>query len=122
MAFRASLTRETSKNYEQAITLAHAVPLDNSAFFPRRSFSLLLAVALIVTDMGLWMLLAAAESTNVIIGLLLPPEEAEAGSLRDGVQLAVEHAIQTSTNQISLVVRGRIGQWGADAMEAARMV
>src|SRR5678816_1032392 len=121
VAFRASLVGETRKNYEPAITLAHAVPPDNSVFFPRRSFSLVLVVALMVTDWGLWVR-ASAESTNVVIGLLLPPEEAEAASLRDGVQLAVELANQASAHQISLVVRGRTGQWGADAVEAARMV
>ncbi len=73
-------------------------------------------------DMGLWKAWAAAESRNVVIGLLLPPEEAEAASLRAGVLLAVEHANQTSTPPVSVVIRGRTGQWGADAMEAARMV
>jgi ABC-type branched-subunit amino acid transport system substrate-binding protein len=58
----------------------------------------------------------------VVIGLLLPPEEAEAASLRAGVLLAVEHANLASTSSVSLVVRGRTGQWGADAVEAARMV
>jgi len=65
---------------------------------------------------------AAAESTNVVIGLLLPPEEAEAASLREGVVLAVEHANRGPAPTVSVVVRGRIGQWGADAVEAARMV
>ena len=65
---------------------------------------------------------AAVENTNVIIGLLLPPEEAEAASLRAGVLLAVEQANQTPTSSVAVVVRGRTGQWGADAVEAARMV
>jgi branched-chain amino acid transport system substrate-binding protein len=54
--------------------------------------------------------------------LLLPPEEAEAASLRAGVMLAVEQANLAPTSSVTLVVRGRIGQWGADAVEAARMV
>jgi ABC-type branched-subunit amino acid transport system substrate-binding protein len=54
--------------------------------------------------------------------LLLPPEEAEAASLRAGVVLAVEQANLAPTSRVSLVVRGRTGQWGADAVEAARMV
>jgi ABC-type branched-subunit amino acid transport system substrate-binding protein len=58
----------------------------------------------------------------VVIGLLLPPEEAEAASLRAGVLLAVEQANQAPTPKVTLVTRGRIGQWGADAVEAARMV
>ena len=71
---------------------------------------------------GTWPAWAAPESAKVVIGLLLPPEEAEAASLRAGVLLAVEHANLTSTSSVSLVVRGRTGQWGADAVEAARMV
>jgi ABC-type branched-subunit amino acid transport system substrate-binding protein len=54
--------------------------------------------------------------------LLLPPEEAEAASLRGGAMLAVEQANQAPTPKVTLVTRGRIGQWGADAVEAARMV
>jgi ABC-type branched-subunit amino acid transport system substrate-binding protein len=69
-----------------------------------------------------WRTWAAAQATNVVIGLLLPPEEAEAASLRAGVLLAVEHANRAPAPKVSLVVRGRVGQWGADAVEAARMV
>jgi branched-chain amino acid transport system substrate-binding protein len=54
--------------------------------------------------------------------LRLPPEEAEAASLRAGVLLAVEQANLAPTSSVTLVIRGRIGQWGADAVEAARMV
>ena len=71
---------------------------------------------------GPWPAWAAPEGAKVVIGLLLPPEEAEAASLRAGVLLAVEHANLASTSSVSLVVRGRTGQWGADAVEAARMV
>ena len=67
-------------------------------------------------------LLGGAAERKEAIGLLLPPEEAEAASLRAGVLLAVEHANLTPTSSVSLVVRGRTGQWGADAVEAARMV
>lgn len=63
-----------------------------------------------------------AENTNIVIGLLLPPEEAEGASLRDGATLAVELANQSSASRASLVIRGRTGQWGADGVEAARMV
>jgi ABC-type branched-subunit amino acid transport system substrate-binding protein len=66
--------------------------------------------------------LAASATAKVVFGLLLPPEEAEAASLRAGLQLAVEQENLASTSSVSLVVRGRIGQWGADAVEAARMV
>ena len=71
---------------------------------------------------GPWPAWAAPEGAKVVIGLLLPPEEAEAASLRAGVLLAVEHANLASTSSVSLVIRGRTGQWGADAVEAARMV
>jgi ABC-type branched-subunit amino acid transport system substrate-binding protein len=84
--------------------------------------SLLLAAALIVVGSCPQQGWAEAESAKVVIGLLLPPEEAEAASLRAGVLLAVEYANQTSAPPVSVVVRGRTGQWGADAVEAARMV
>jgi ABC-type branched-subunit amino acid transport system substrate-binding protein len=56
------------------------------------------------------------------IGLLLPPEEAEAASLRQGVQLGVDHANTEPGAQAELLIRGRTGQWGADGEEAGRMV
>lgn len=61
-------------------------------------------------------------NTNQAIGLLLPPEQAESSSIRDGVTLAVEHANTTAAAPVRIVIRGRVGQWGADAVEAARMV
>jgi branched-chain amino acid transport system substrate-binding protein len=61
-------------------------------------------------------------NTNLVIGLLVPPEEPEAASLRDGATLAVELANQSPGPRVSLVIRGRTGQWGADGVEAARMV
>jgi ABC-type branched-subunit amino acid transport system substrate-binding protein len=63
-----------------------------------------------------------ATGTNIVIGLLLPPEEALAAGVRDGAQLAVSQANQTPGKKVTLMVRGRVGQWGADAQEAARMV
>ncbi len=65
---------------------------------------------------------AQSEKTNLVIGLLLPPEEAEADSLRGGALLALEQANRTEAQQVRLIIRGRIGQWGADGEEAARMV
>src|ERR1700690_264550 len=62
------------------------------------------------------------DNTNLVIGLLVPPEEPEAASLRDGATLGVELANQSPGPRVSLVIRGRIGQWGADGVEAARMV
>ncbi|MBI4327066.1 MAG: amino acid ABC transporter substrate-binding protein, partial [Chloroflexi bacterium] len=65
---------------------------------------------------------AATEKASILIGLLLPPEEAEAASLRQGVTLAVEHANKSPGRRVAVVIRGRVGQWGADGEEAARMV
>ena len=61
-------------------------------------------------------------NTNLVIGLLVPPEEPGAGGLREGATLGVEQANQSTGTRVSLVVRGRTGQWGADGVEAARMV
>lgn len=60
--------------------------------------------------------------TNLVIGLLLPPEEPQAASVREGVALGVEQANKTDGANVRLVIRGRVGQWGADGVEAARMV
>ncbi len=78
-------------------------------------------VLLLAIAAALWPARAATGPTNVVIGLLLPPEEAEVASLRAGALLAVEQANKTASNA-SLVIRGRVGQWGADGEEAARMV
>lgn len=69
-----------------------------------------------------WTYLAGAEAgERVRLGLLLPPEEPQAVSLREGVLLAEEQA-SMATGQVEVVIRGRVGQWGADAVEAARMI
>ena len=63
-----------------------------------------------------------APTPPLVIGLLLPPEEPQAASLREGAMLGVDLANQSPGTQVSLVIRGRSGQWGADGVEAARMV
>jgi branched-chain amino acid transport system substrate-binding protein len=98
------------------------VPPVKLAFPPRRLVALVLAAALMAAWGFPWRAWAMDQATNVIIGLLLPPEEAEAASVRKGVLLAVEDANRGPAPKVSVVVRGRIGQWGADAVEAARMV
>ena len=88
-------------------------------------FSTRPALAALVLMAGMACLCAggtSADSTNLVIGLLVPPEEPEAASLRDGVTLGVEQANQSPGPRVSLVIRGRAGQWGADGVEAARMV
>ena len=90
--------------------------------FPRSHRVSLVAAGLLAAAVCPWPAWAASESAKVVIGLLLPPEEAEAASLRAGVLLAVEQANLAPGPEVSVVVRGRVGQWGADAVEAARMV
>ncbi|MGA2749336.1 MAG: ABC transporter substrate-binding protein [Verrucomicrobiota bacterium] len=63
-----------------------------------------------------------AGTNGLVIGLLLPPEEPAAASLSNGATLSVEQANQFPGPRVSLVIRGRTGQWGADGVEAARMV
>lgn len=68
--------------------------------------------------------LSAAEiaESRVVIGLLLPPEEPEAASLRQGVDLGVEQANRSPGPRATVLIRGRVGQWGTDGEEAGRMV
>jgi ABC-type branched-subunit amino acid transport system substrate-binding protein len=61
-------------------------------------------------------------NTPVVLGLLLPPEEAAATSLRQGVVAAVAEAKENGNAPVRLAVRGRQGPWGSDASEAARLV
>jgi ABC-type branched-subunit amino acid transport system substrate-binding protein len=65
---------------------------------------------------------APPASSPFCIGLLLPPEEPDAASLRQGVRLGVDHANATPGVKVELLIRGRMGQWGADGEEAGRMV
>jgi ABC-type branched-subunit amino acid transport system substrate-binding protein len=64
----------------------------------------------------------SAEATVVKIGLLLPPEEPQGVGLKQGVLLARDQANKKETRQMEVNIRGRTGQWGADGVEAARMV
>ncbi len=65
---------------------------------------------------------AATQLAPVRIGVLLPPEETEAESLRRGTELAIEWANRSNTPAAEWVIRGRAGQWGDDGVEAGRMV
>jgi ABC-type branched-subunit amino acid transport system substrate-binding protein len=53
---------------------------------------------------------------------VLPPEEAEAASLRRGAELGVAMANRLPGRLVQLIVRGRPGQWGDDGSETARLV
>ena len=66
--------------------------------------------------------LVGAGDAPILIGLLLPPEEAQAASLRQGAQLGVDRANALPGPRACLLIRGRIGQWGADGEEAGKMV
>lgn len=72
---------------------------------------------------GLWALpCLLAEPTNTCrIGLLLPPAESEADSLRQGASLAIKHARQEGGQEPELIIRGQPGQWGTDGDEAVRL-
>jgi ABC-type branched-subunit amino acid transport system substrate-binding protein len=63
-----------------------------------------------------------AQSAPLRIGVLLPPEEEQSASIREGALLAQDQASKTYQTNIQIIIRGRAGQWGADADEAARMV
>ncbi|MBI5384202.1 MAG: ABC transporter substrate-binding protein [Verrucomicrobia bacterium] len=65
---------------------------------------------------------APAAEPALLIGLLLPPEESAAASLRQGAELGILHANDLPGPKVGLIVRGRPGQWGDDGAEAARMV
>ena len=82
----------------------------------------LVAIALMTSAACLHADVTSANNTNLVIGLLVPPEEPGAASLRDGATLGVEQANQSSGPHVRLIIRGRNGQWGADGVEAARMV
>ncbi len=64
---------------------------------------------------------AAADSedaTPLTIGLLLPPSEAEAASIRLGAELGVEAANREPGAKLKLIVRGSAGQWGTEGDDA----
>jgi branched-chain amino acid transport system substrate-binding protein len=82
----------------------------------------LLILALMAGTAFLHADVTSADNTNLVIGLLVPPEESGAASLSDGATLGVELANQSPGPHFSLIIRGRTGQWGADGVEAARMV
>lgn len=54
----------------------------------------------------------------VTIGLLLPPSEAEAASIRLGAELGVEAANRGPGAKMKLIVRGSAGQWGTEGDDA----
>jgi ABC-type branched-subunit amino acid transport system substrate-binding protein len=65
---------------------------------------------------------AGERSAPVVLGLLLPPDEPQAVSIRQGVRIAVEEANEAGTSGVRVVERGKKGAWGSDASEAALLV
>ena len=61
-------------------------------------------------------------ATNLVIGLLLPQNEPLSLSLRQGVELGVEEYQASNGCAAKLIVRGAVGHWGTDGVEAARLV
>jgi len=61
-------------------------------------------------------------AARFVIGVLLPPQDATASSLRQGALCALDEVNRASGGGLSLVFRGRLDQWGADGAEAARLV
>lgn len=59
--------------------------------------------------------------TPWVIGLFLPPDKAEAQSLKTGAEHALRE-YQKAGVPVQLLARGRAGQWGAESDEAAEMV
>lgn len=85
---------------------------------PRR----LLASLLLAAAFGSPAPLPAADRGAVVLGLLLPPDEPRAASIRRGAETAVAEANAKPGPTISLAVRGKRGPWGSDASEAALLV
>lgn len=81
-----------------------------------------MAIVALKGTLGLRGATLVAEPELLKIGLLLPPDEPQSRSVREGVLLAQEQASKSATTQLEMIIRGRVGQWGADGVEAARMV
>ena len=64
----------------------------------------------------------AASNAPLVVGLLLPPDEPEAVSIRQGTLAAAEEANEGPGPRVRIVVRGKKGPWGSDASEAALLV
>src|SRR6185369_2546556 len=80
---------------------------------------------LVLITLGASISLSGAQddaSNSLKIGLLLPPEEPQGSSVREGALFAKEQASKSVMEPVEVLIRGRVGQWGDDAAEAARMV
>jgi ABC-type branched-subunit amino acid transport system substrate-binding protein len=64
----------------------------------------------------------ADPNAPVVIGLLLPPDEPEAASIRRGALAAVDESNEGAGPRVRIAERGKKGPWGSDASEAALLV
>ena len=88
----------------------------------RRAMILFIA-AILFSNHSAWSQQAESNRADpLVIGVLLPPEEPQARSLRQGVLLANKQFKEKTGHELRVSIRGRVGQWGADAVEAARLV
>ena len=73
-----------------------------------------------------WLLLAplagGAGVPQVTLGLVVPPSEPDATSLRRGVQLAVADANESGEEPVGLEVQSEEGQWGTASNDAVILV
>ena len=65
------------------------------------------------------LVLGAETGSELKIGLLAPPQEADAASVRQGATLGIEWVNRLAGEKAQLVIRGRPGQWGTEGDEAA---
>jgi ABC-type branched-subunit amino acid transport system substrate-binding protein len=89
---------------------------------PGRTLALGLAASLLLNHSALSQKVLSDRADALVIGVLLPPEEPQARTLREGVLLANKQYTEKTGTELRVSIRGRVGQWGADAVEAARLV
>jgi branched-chain amino acid transport system substrate-binding protein len=88
----------------------------------RGSFAAIVLVLLLAGGWAFPLNFTASGNDVLNVGVLLPPEEPQLESVREGILLAQEHANHGTNGPVHVSIRGRVGQWGADAVEAARLV
>lgn len=82
----------------------------------------LLAAAALAPVLAAYAVAAGEPTRSMVLGMLLPPEEPQAVSIRQGALAAVAQANEERGERVRLAVRGRKGAWGSDAAEAARLL
>jgi len=91
-------------------------PLRLSCLFAARGFRGLHLSLLLVP------LVASAAARPVTIGLVAPPDDPGAASLRCGAQLAVIEANESGEAPVALEIQGEKGQWGTVGNDAVTLV